>query len=221
MQSAFALQEAIADNIRAGRWKPGDRLPTERELAGQFKISRNTVRVALAGFKSEGLLVQRVGSGTYVRVPEAVAVTDNTATPRSISPAELMAARLVFEPAMTEMIVTHATNEDFQRMEDCLGRAKAATSLEEYEHWGSMLHEVIAEAAHNPVVSRVSKLLKEVRAQGQWGMLKRRGMTPEGRPEDEREHADLIAALKDRDAALARAITVSHLLATRKALMGH
>ncbi|HEY4067723.1 MAG TPA: GntR family transcriptional regulator [Burkholderiaceae bacterium] len=220
MQSAYALQEAIAENIRAGKWKPGDRLPTERALAEQFRISRNTVRQALIRFKREGVLMQKVGSGTYVRVPDALGPADNPVMQRSISPAELMAARLAFEPAIVEMIVMQATNEDFQRMENCLRCANAAGSLEEYEHWGSMLHEVIAEAAHNPVVSRVFELLKEVRAQGQWGMLKRRGMTPEGRPDDEREHAELVAALKDRDFARARAITVTHLLNTRKALMG-
>lgn len=220
METAYALQETIAENLKTGKWKPGDRLPTERELAAQFQISRNTVRQALTKFKREGLLSQKVGSGTYVGMPHAGSGVESLTAQRSISPAELMAARLVLEPAIVEMIVMQATNEDFQRMEDCLKRAAASTSLEDYEHWGGLLHEVIAEAAHNPVVSRMFALMKDVRAQGEWGLLKRRGMSPEGRPDDEREHAELVAALKDRDLARARAITVAHLINTRKALFG-
>jgi DNA-binding FadR family transcriptional regulator len=219
MEIAYALRETIANNIRTGKWKPGDRLPTERELAEQFRISRNTVRQALLRFKRDGVLTQKVGSGTYVSAPETL-TTDPSNFQRSTSPAELMAARLVFEPAVVEMVVMNATIEDFDRMENCLRRGEASTTLHDYEHWGSMLHEVIADAAHNPVVSQVFELMKQVRAKGEWGQLKRRSMSPERRPDDEREHAELVSALRDRDLTRARSITLTHLINTRKALLG-
>jgi DNA-binding GntR family transcriptional regulator len=52
--------------IRTGRWQPGQRLPAERALCDQFKLSRITIRQALGLLESERLLKRRHGSGTYV-----------------------------------------------------------------------------------------------------------------------------------------------------------
>lgn len=60
------LQAAIRDAVSSGDLTPGDALPPERELAAELKISRVTVRKALAGLVEAGLLTQRRGSGTYV-----------------------------------------------------------------------------------------------------------------------------------------------------------
>ena len=60
------LQAAIREAVAAGELLPGAALPPERELAAELKISRVTVRKALAGLVEDGLLTQRRGSGTYV-----------------------------------------------------------------------------------------------------------------------------------------------------------
>lgn len=60
------LQAAIRDAVAAGDLTPGAALPPERELAAELKISRVTVRKALAGLVEDGILTQRRGSGTYV-----------------------------------------------------------------------------------------------------------------------------------------------------------
>lgn len=53
--------------ITEGRWQPGDRLPSETELAAQFKVSRPTLRKALTALAGEGSLESVQGSGWYVR----------------------------------------------------------------------------------------------------------------------------------------------------------
>ena len=92
--------------------------------------------------------------------------------------------------------------------------------MEEFEHWDGLLHEIIAEAAHNTFISNVFRLLNEARAQGEWGMLKRKSVTPERRAEYQREHRALVAALLDRDLATATALTREHLLHVRHNLLG-
>ena len=60
------LQRALRQAIDTRVLGPDDALPPERDLAGEFKVSRITVRKAIDGLVSEGLLVRRQGSGTFV-----------------------------------------------------------------------------------------------------------------------------------------------------------
>jgi GntR family transcriptional regulator len=61
------LQRALRQAIESRVIGPDDALPPERDLASDFKVSRITVRKALDGLVSEGMLVRRQGSGTFVR----------------------------------------------------------------------------------------------------------------------------------------------------------
>lgn len=60
------LKRSIEDAVRRGAIKPGDALPSERDLAARVEVSRVTVRKAVQHLVREGMLVQRHGSGTYV-----------------------------------------------------------------------------------------------------------------------------------------------------------
>jgi DNA-binding GntR family transcriptional regulator len=66
----------------------------------------------------------------------------------------------------------------------------------------------------------VFRLMHEARAQGEWGMLKRRSVTPQRRAEYQREHREMVAALKERDAGRARALCLAHLVHVRANLLG-
>lgn len=67
MQPAYiSIHDSIKKDIENGIWKVGDRLPSERDLAVQFSVSRMTLRQAVSLLVEEGVLERRVGSGTYV-----------------------------------------------------------------------------------------------------------------------------------------------------------
>lgn len=221
MDISSPLRDAIFQNLQSGIWRAGDRLPTERELSERFKISRTTVRKLFQEMKERGMISQTVGSGTYVTDHAAAAIGSLGAGDpgRQTSPAELMEARLTLEPAIIEMVIGCATPADFDRMEACCAKAEAARTVEEFEHWDGLLHEVIADAAHNSFVSSVFKLMNQVRAQGEWGMLKKRSLTPERRVVYQDEHRQLVGAIKDRDQVRAKALTIEHLLNVRRNLL--
>lgn len=63
------LKAVILKEIRRGRWKPGDRLPTEDELIGQFRVSKITVRQALRDLAALGYIRREQGRGTFVQLP--------------------------------------------------------------------------------------------------------------------------------------------------------
>lgn len=223
MDVAAPLREAIYEQLRSRAWRAGQRLPTERALGEQFGISRSTVRRVLDEFKRKRLITQTVGSGTYVadEAQAALSCLMPADPAQTVSPADLMSARLVLEPALIELVVAHATAADFARMDECNQHAEAATTLEDFEHWDSALHEAIAAAAHNGFMSQVFGLMSQARARGQWGVMKRRSATPQRRAAYEQEHRALVAALRQRDVVAARALCLAHLQHVRTNLLGY
>ncbi len=66
MPAYVQIEEELAGRIEQGELRPGDRMPTERDLGAAMGVSRMTVRAALGRLEQRGLIVRRQGSGTYV-----------------------------------------------------------------------------------------------------------------------------------------------------------
>jgi DNA-binding FadR family transcriptional regulator len=222
MDAAQTLHQSILEQITSREWRAGHRLPTERVLGEQYGLSRSTVRRVLHDFKRKELITQTVGSGTYVsdRVQDVLGSLRAQGPAQVTSPAELMTARLALEPAIVDMVIGSATGVDFERMDVCNAKAEAAKTLEDFEHWDAALHEAIAEAAHNSFILSVFRLMNEVRAQAEWGVLKRRSATPERRLEYQQEHRALVVALRERDAQRAKSLCLAHLVHVRTNMLG-
>ncbi|WP_299453197.1 FCD domain-containing protein [uncultured Pigmentiphaga sp.] len=219
------LRKALLEGLHSGKWPPGTRLPTERSLCTSFGVSRFSLRRVLQELREQGLIVQKVGSGTYVS--EALAEPLRPACPPegvpslpSASPAEIMEARLLLEPTIIDLVVSNATSSDFEELESCCARAEAADTLEEFEHWDNALHERLAQATHNAVLISAFKMLSTFRSSAEWGFLKKKMVTPERRKEYEAEHRRLVQALKQRDAETARRELFEHLVHARTNLLG-
>jgi GntR family transcriptional regulator len=60
------IHNKIRQDIEAGKWQIGDRIPSERDLAVVFNVSRMTLRQAIQTLVDEGILERRIGAGTYV-----------------------------------------------------------------------------------------------------------------------------------------------------------
>jgi len=222
MDKASAMRAVIIENLQSGAWSAGHRLPTERALSEQFGLSRSTVRRTLSQLKEEGLISQRVGSGTYANPPSTLAQTEALLRGEvlSTSPAELMAARLVLEPAIAALVVQHGTPADFAAMQHACEQAEAATSFEAFEVWDAKLHALMATATHNLFIEKVFALMTAARSQATWGALKRKSLTPERRAAYQAEHREIVEALHDRDADRAMAAVRRHLLHVRDNLLG-
>jgi len=119
-EGAQRIRDYIAARTTDGTLAPGAKLPTERELAKRFSVPRNAVRKTLAQLEAEGSITRHVGRGTFLA---GRAGGGNDDTPASsvahTSPAELMEARLRIEPALAELIVTHATAAEPARPWNC------------------------------------------------------------------------------------------------------
>ena len=107
--------------ILGGHFAVGERLPSERQLATRFGVSRPTVREALSALEARGLVTARVGSGTFVAERNGVDESAHVAT--DDSPAEFMEARLVLEVAVARLAAKRAPLNP-----DCLGRGAGRAS---------------------------------------------------------------------------------------------
>lgn len=208
------LQQALAN----GAYSPGARLPTERALSEQIGVPRSAVRDALSVLEARGQVTRIVGSGTYVS--ESATPETEPAAPNEVSPAEIMAARLVVEPRLALLIVTHATASDFERMDACNRNAEAAADFEEFERWDAALHQALAEATHNRLIINIYREVTEARDRTEWGDLKRRSINSVRRETYQADHRVIVAALRARDAALAERAIEAHLKTVRSNLLG-
>jgi GntR family transcriptional regulator len=103
---AQSKYQQIADDLRAqinnGALAPGQRLPSEPDLAAQHDASRNTVRLAIALLTNQGLVVSRQGLGTFVHQPTKPFTALLSRIPTSPTEAHASAALPVVSPAADE-----------------------------------------------------------------------------------------------------------------------
>ncbi len=221
-------QQKVLDSLRrdlaSGEYRPGAQLPPERDLAAHYGIARNTLRRLLDELAEEGLLERHVGRGTFVRgVPggsqEAAANGDLPSRLRSASPADLMEVRIIIEPQVAALAASRASAEDLNGIEENLRRSIAAKGLAEFEHWDAQLHLSIFRAAKNALLLDYCAAINTVRNEPDWYRLKKRSLTPERRLGYDREHTEIVSALRQRDAEAARKQLFRHLSGIRDTLL--
>ena len=215
------LAEIILDESRRAGLRRGSRLPTERQLAASLGATRTSVRRALTVLEAEGRISREVGRGTFLReepdtgdgaAAESARSADDVAErylgpggPRpgdqgGFAPADVMTVRRLLEPPAMRLVVAWATAADFEEIGRCLAGGERAASYDEFETWDLALHRSIMAASHSPLLARLYAVIEEARHGRFWGDLKRRSASRERQRAYQADHAELVAALRARDA---------------------
>lgn len=118
----------VRDAILAGRLKPGDRLPPERELVRQFRVGRGAIREAFRILEQSALIRIRPGKGggAFVAGRPTAAVTRSLCDLLrfgGISLGDVVKARLALESLVIDIIARHADADDLARLADSVERA--------------------------------------------------------------------------------------------------
>ena len=106
----------IADLVARGEVQPGDKLPSERDLAEMLKVSRPTIREAMIALEVSGLIEVRTGSGIYVRAhpdPSLDLVRDD-----GIGPFDILELRLMVEPDAAALAAERMTDAQIIRLRE-------------------------------------------------------------------------------------------------------
>jgi len=222
----IAAHELVLDQIRqsmdAGQFKPGDRLPAERDMAEMLDVSRTTVRAAIAVLEREGRISVRRGRGGGFLVLEP---TYDAAEARQrfrrnkVAVRDAFDFRVIVETGAARFAAERRRVADLPKLENLVTRMDDAIKgsrdgdttahVTEFQALDSAFHLGIAEAAAN------EQLLAAV-AQARSRMWLPVG-TIFGRIEDNANdhHAEILTAIRNKDGELAAVTMAAHINETR------
>ena len=150
--------------IRQGQLQHGARLPSERELAEQFKVSRSSVREAIRSLELQGLVVSKRGSGTFINtqnIDSVVAMMASTLSSGADTVPDIFEVRHLLEPQIAAVAAQRATADDLQRMEDILlEQQHQILEGETGVDADTAFHFALASATHNAALIKVIKAVE-------------------------------------------------------------
>jgi GntR family transcriptional repressor for pyruvate dehydrogenase complex len=208
--------EQIEQQIVRGKLRHGDRLPTERELAEQFHVSRTVIREAVKTLREKGLVQGYQGRGTFVTNGTARAVRHSLGLMIKISATksanDLAEVREILEPEIAALAARRATPQDLAAIQRAI--AIMDTTLDDADAFVEadlQFHLTLAQATQNPLISTlinpIVDLLREER---------KRTFKHGGAARGQAHHKKISDAIVRRDADAARAAMRAHLKQVRK-----
>jgi len=214
------LAEWFAKEIRSGRLRSGEKLPTEQELNARLGVSRTVIREAMASLRSEGLVVSRQGSGVFVadQVTQPFRiVSDET---RSLTDIEnVLQLRLAIELEAAAIAAEKRSDEDLAKMRQCIDAIDAAIAADEASIDADFaFHCAIAAATGNPYFERFMRALGPV-------IIPPRSMRPLSETSEQRrlylegiqaEHRRICQAIERGNTETARFAMREHLEGSRE-----
>lgn len=205
------IAEQIIELIKARQLHPGDRLPSERELAAQMNVSRPSLREALRALSLLHIVEIRPGSGTYVSSlkPELLvdqldiffAVEDSTFF-------DLVETRIMLEVDVAGLAAQRATAAELDALHTY--HAECVQHKDQYIEFLDMdieLHRMIARCSHNPIIIHFVDVLARMNATRRRQNAHRLAAIEATIS----EHRLILAALSDRDEQAAREAMLMHL----------
>jgi DNA-binding FadR family transcriptional regulator len=200
------IARAIAASIADGRYAHGDRLPSERELADEFSVSRPTIRDAMIALEFQGLVEARPGSGVYVAAAPAVNESDEPGA----SALAVTEARRLFEGEACALAAACISDEQLATLERLAQEMSVASNAEEIEKLEQEFQLTIARGSGNAAIVSGIEDLWQMRQQSSscTATLRRAFSQPEHLAS---EHRKILEALRARDSKAARLALHAHL----------
>ncbi len=218
------VSQRIIDQIKqvlfSGKLKPGDKLPTERQLAEQFNVSRLLVREALHILESMGLLTIKGGStgGAFVTVPDYTVTADvfrSLVKLGKVSIHHLVETRNIIEPTAARLAAERATEYDIKLMHESIkSMVKMLKKKEEaiipYSY--PPFHSTVINASKNPVLALTFSAIQDLIYDAYKNII----VTPEMMEKNILGHIKIVKSIKARDQEKAFTAMQKHLVDTQK-----
>jgi len=208
----------VLELIEAGRLKPGDRLPAERDLADQVGVSRASLRSGIRSLQAMGVVQARQGSGTYIvagppRLGEGP--LRFLAALHGFTQDEMFEARTILEVGATGLAAANAGPEQMAAMADAVaGMFAAIEDPQEYLLRDVQFHRAVAAASGNPVLATLIDTL----AQLVWETRRETVVHSTSLKDSAEMHRRIYRAIRARDIERARDEMAEHLEQARRAV---
>jgi GntR family transcriptional regulator, transcriptional repressor for pyruvate dehydrogenase complex len=210
------IVQQIMKQISTGNLRPGQRLPSERDLCKSFNAGRSSLREALRCLSIMGVLTARIGEGTSVAMDGGKfleTVMQWCFITEKYDIKNLMELRIALEGLAAARSAQRATDDDIQNMENLISRMQ--TSVNDPKRFGALdlqFHLGIARSSKNQAIFDLVSLIRGQLARALSAVL----VLPDARPLSIDEHTAILKAVKRRNAEAARKAMQAHLEAAVK-----
>jgi GntR family transcriptional regulator, transcriptional repressor for pyruvate dehydrogenase complex len=201
----------IHELIKEGRFKARDQLPSERELAETFKVSRTSVREALRALESRGLIVSKTGMGNFVAdlpVDSLVGPLAKMLIDEKEALADVFEMRKLIEPHIAALAAERATERDIAQLKSIVAKQTEAVSRGETGvNADAELHLCISRTTQNQALQKLVSSLMEVLSRSREESLQ----TTERRNASIETHRKIVGAIAEHDQIKARNEMLRHI----------
>jgi GntR family transcriptional repressor for pyruvate dehydrogenase complex len=203
------ILDEITRLITEGILKPGDRLPSENELAERFGVGRSSLREAMRALQLLGIIEVIQGKGTFLRQTYVLPLaSDWTRISRMGLISQVMEARQIIEVAIAQLAAERATEEDIAAMRAAIRRAEQAHGDPMISGEASVeFHLALAEATHNEVLALMYKTVRDLYLE----TARQTQMTPGSVENRLQDHRRILECVEQRNPELASKLMAEHI----------
>jgi GntR family transcriptional regulator, transcriptional repressor for pyruvate dehydrogenase complex len=202
------IMNQIVDQLLSSHLKPGDKLPTEFDLAAEFGVARNSVREAIKMLSSLGVIEIRRGQGTFIAQSQSTAVVDALALNLVFgekTSTELFELREMLEHAVMQLAARKAQDEDIRELEEINQQLKKVGSDQKaVRQLDLSFHLTLLKATQNSLLRKIGKAIYTLF----FASLGDAEINPSVIHTD---HARVIATIRGREPEAARRMVEAHL----------
>jgi len=208
--------ELIEARIINGEYRLGDQLPTEFELAAQYRVSRTVIREAMKTLKERGWVDTRVGKGTFVidNVSRGVGASFDVIVRRNpdLGFEHLIEVRELLEPGIAALAAERASAEQIQAMRQAVEQMEHAANntadMDDFLAGDYTFHTLMAQATGNPLVpSILQPVVTLMRDQQKYHLYRVKG----GYLKSQSHHRLIMEAIENHDPEAARQAMLGHI----------
>jgi GntR family transcriptional regulator, transcriptional repressor for pyruvate dehydrogenase complex len=216
-QLTMQVVEHVRSLISRGEVHPVDRLPPERDLARQLKISRSSLRAGIGFLSAMGVLKSRHGAGTFVSNGPPALDSSSLSVLGALHgflPWQMFEARLVLESSVVALAAERATDEHIAELaEEVTEMYASLDDPQEYLIHDVRFHRTIARAAGNPILAA----LMETITANLYEHRTRTVMNSRDLKEAAEMHREIYRAIRTHNPTQARLTMERHLNLAREA----
>jgi DNA-binding FadR family transcriptional regulator len=211
----------LAAEIRSGAFAPGERLPSERDLARRLEVGRASVREAIGALQLQGVIETRPGSGSFVAPDALERLPPASALPHDASPADVLEARELIEPAVARLAAERARGDaECERLLAAMEASSDPADPGARAGWNEsdrLFHRQIAVMTGNPVLAGIADHIAALMDQPLWQRLRDDSIATPGRTAIHlAEHRMIHEAIAEGDPDAAALYAAQHVKRVRR-----
>lgn len=214
------IQDKLLSLIKEEKLMEGDKLPSERELAQELGVSRNILREAIVSLSATGILEVRERQGIFVKNSYQDSSLEILKSLQML-PADFvsyqMEVRMIISVPATELAALRRTDDDLRKIHECFDSFVSCpyTTKEEQERngkWEALLHRLVNDAAHNPILSRINESINKL-VESNNSLVHHHILHEPGWIEHiQKQHRMIIQALEEKNSTVAGNVLKEHLI---------